>query len=150
MLTLAVDSTTKEIGLGIFEGQKVIAEQYITAEARYNKILVPLIDEILKNVNLSIEDIDIFASTTGPGSFTGIRVGIASMKAFAQGLNKRFFGTTVLKIMANSVKNGNTTIYPVIDAKRGEIYTAGYMCKDNKLNLKTNIKLINKGEFLSH
>ncbi len=150
MLTLTVDSSTKEIGLGIFDGQKVLAEQYVVAEARYNKILVPLIDEILKKIDLNIEDIDVFASTLGPGSFTGIRVGMASMKAFAQGLNKKFFGITILEIMANSVQKENTVIYPIIDAKRNEIYAAAYVNKNNKLNLKTDIKLMSKEKFFNN
>jgi len=148
MITLAVDSSSKEIGIGIFNGPELIAERYIIAEAHYNSILLPLINETLQKVKIQIKDIEIFASTLGPGSFTGIRVGIATMKALAKGLGKFFYGTTVLNILANSVKNDVNLLYPILDAKRGEIYTAEYKLESNVIEQKTDTRLLKWSDFV--
>lgn len=123
MKTLCVDTSSKEIAIGLFAGAKTLSEQYITASRNYNAVLMPLIREALDKAGLRPVDIDIFASTLGPGSFTGIRVGMAAMKGFSQALGRGFSGVTTLELLAAGLKPP-VSCWAALEAGRGEVYAA--------------------------
>ena len=120
MKILAIDTSNKEIGVAIAVNGRVIYEGYFPGERKYNRALIFRIEEALLKTKLKIKDIDIFASTLGPGSFTGIRVGISTMKAFAEATGGKFSGIGTLDILAET--GGVKNAFPGIDAGRGEIY----------------------------
>ncbi len=127
MRILAVDTSGKEIGIGVFKGQKCLFEEYITAERAYNRRIMPLINKAMDKVGLTLPDVDVFAAALGPGSFTGIRVGMSVMKAFAHALNKKFSGASTLDIIAEYAadrEKGN--MWAVLEAGRGEVFAAYY------------------------
>jgi len=123
MRLLCVDTSSKEIGIGLFSGSKAISEEYITASRNYNSVLMPAIKRVLESAGLAPGDIDVFASTLGPGSFTGIRVGMAAMKGLAHAAGGYFAGATTLEILARQ-SFGKGPCWAVLDAGRGEVYAA--------------------------
>ncbi len=131
MINMVVDTSAGEIAIGLFDGKKLLAEKHLKAEQKYNKILADAISGILKETKLNFSNIDVFAASAGPGSFTGIRVGMATMKGFAQALSKKFYSVSTLDIMAwAAIKRGTKGIvFPIMDARRGELYTAEYEIK---------------------
>jgi tRNA threonylcarbamoyladenosine biosynthesis protein TsaB len=119
---LAVDTSAKEIGIGVFSAEKCLFEEYVTANRAYNRHIMPLIDKAMNQAGLKLTDVDVFAAVLGPGSFTGIRVGMAVMKAFAHATGKKFSGASSLDIMAASAAGGKRgTIWAVL-----EVYAAKY------------------------
>ncbi|MCE5300848.1 MAG: tRNA (adenosine(37)-N6)-threonylcarbamoyltransferase complex dimerization subunit type 1 TsaB [Spirochaetia bacterium] len=150
MKMLLVDTSGKEIAIAVYDGKRCISLEYIKAEQNYNKVLIPLIDGIMSRSGLKYTDIGLFAATLGPGSFTGIRVGMAAMKGFAQPLGAQFDGRTVLEIMANSVNKTVKKVWAVMDAGRGEFYTACYNAKKNGLTETTPPVLVTQEYMLKN
>jgi tRNA threonylcarbamoyladenosine biosynthesis protein TsaB len=122
---LAVDTSGKEVGIGVFDGKKCLYESYITADRAYNRHIMPMIAGAIAKAGVKLEEFDVFAAALGPGSFTGIRVGMAVMKAFAHGLNKKFAGASTLDIMAESA-GGRGRVWAVMEAGRNELFAGEY------------------------
>jgi tRNA threonylcarbamoyladenosine biosynthesis protein TsaB len=130
MRILGIDTTSKFLSLGIYDRGK-IAEYNVDLERRHSALLTVIIKRTLAGLGLDVRDIDYFACGIGPGSFTGIRVGVAAMKGFAFALRKPLIGIPTLDILAaNAVlKPGQKTIVPAVDAKRSLIYCGSYRTK---------------------
>ena len=128
MITMVADTSAGEIAIGLFDERKPLAQKHLKAEQKYNRILADAIVSMLDETGIRFADIDVFAACAGPGSFTGIRVGMATMKGFAQALDKKFYSVSTLDLMAwAAVKHGaKGRIMPVMDARRGEIYSAEF------------------------
>ncbi len=134
MEKLLVDTAGSSPGAAIFRKDRCLAEVYAEGEKVYNRAIIRIIDEALKKAGLTLRETKIFGAVLGPGSFTGIRVGMAVGKAFAWAAGSGFAGVSSLEIMANSVETGEGgVVYPVIDAARGEVYTCGFRKENNKL-----------------
>lgn len=147
MKALLIDTSTNIIGIGVFDGKKCLHESYTEGEKRYNSAIMGLIDEAMKASGLIIGDIDVFGSTLGPGSFTGIRVGMAAAKGLADGCSAKFFGASTLDILAYSVDDVYTKKAALLDARRNEVYMGIYK-KDSaeyELTAKENIDKAVKG-----
>lgn len=149
MNILTVDTSSKEIAIGVFKGTKCLFEDYIIADRNYNKVLMPILQESISKSGLKLDEIDIYASTFGPGSFTGIRVGMAALKGLAQPVGKKYSGAVVLDIMANSCPSEGG-IWAILDAGRGELYAAFYAATDKGIIKKLSGKylLITKERFI--
>ncbi|MDD5611348.1 MAG: tRNA (adenosine(37)-N6)-threonylcarbamoyltransferase complex dimerization subunit type 1 TsaB, partial [Candidatus Omnitrophica bacterium] len=118
MNILAIDTTTKFLCLGVDKQGKVF-QQNSDLGTRHSEELIPRIKNLLKKAKLSIQDIDYFACSLGPGSFTGIRIGISTCKGFALGLDKPLLGIPSLDILAKNVSTKEEALVcPLIDARR--------------------------------
>jgi tRNA threonylcarbamoyladenosine biosynthesis protein TsaB len=146
MNILAVDTSSKEIAAAVVKNGKCLSEVYIKAEKNYNRMLLSVISDCMDKAHLKPEDIDIFAGTLGPGSFTGIRVGMAALKGLAQPLGKKFYGATVLDIMANT-SSCLTDIWTLLDAGRNEFYAAKYAVQNGRVTLLGKYMLIDRDKF---
>ena len=100
MRVLAVDTSTMMSSISILEDDKIIADSSINQEETHSEMLVPLIKRMLDDLKIKANDIDLFAIAKGPGSFTGLRIGMTSLKAMAQALDKPIIGVSTLKGMA--------------------------------------------------
>lgn len=141
MNILAIDTTTKKANVGVSINEKSIIKT-IDNEITHSEKLLPLINDVLNETNCNIKDIDIFACTTGPGSFTGIRIGLATIKAIAKVTNAKIFSINSLELLANSAKeNKAKIIVPLIDAKNARAYYGMY---ENINGLKQIDELDNK------
>lgn len=123
MKILAIDTSSKICSVSVLEDNNVIIEKHNDDEKTHSQKLMPLIDETLKQVNLTLDDIDLLACCQGPGSFTGIRIGISTVKAFADVKNIPIIGVTSLESLAYNIENGGL-IAALIDAKHDNVYFA--------------------------
>ncbi len=126
MLTLAVDTSTPSGSIAIVSGHEIKCERGVVNIAAHAKWLSPAIEAVIKDNNISIRDIDLFAISKGPGSFTGLRIGVATLNALAWALKKNIIGTSTLLALARNLKGRRGIVCPVLDAKKGEVYSAVY------------------------
>ena len=125
MKILAVDTATKILSLGIYDDARIYAYN-LEVGTRLSSLLAQTIKRALDVLNWEAADIDYFACGLGPGSFTGMRVGVATIKGLAWSLNKPIIGISTLDILAQGVKAGGAKIIPIVDAKRNLIYCSVY------------------------
>lgn len=126
MNILAVDSSGNVCSAAILQGERILAEIYVDNQKTHSETLAPMADACLKSVGLSVRDIDLFACAVGPGSFTGLRIGAGLIKAFAHASGKPAIGVNTLDALYINVSGTHETACPMIDARRGEVYTAVY------------------------
>lgn len=136
MKILAIDTTTKKATVALKIDNNIYLKE-VNNEITHSEKLLPLLDETLNEANVTLKDIDLFATTLGPGSFTGVRIGIATIKAIAKVTNKKIFGTTSLELLAlDGVKRCTFTpkyILSLMDARNNRVYYNLYKYEDNKL-----------------
>ncbi len=136
MKILAIDTTTKKAGVALKDENNIFFKQ-IDNEITHSEKLLPLLDEVLNVNNTALKDIDLFAITLGPGSFTGVRIGIASIKAIAKVTNKKIFGTTSLELLAmDGIKKCEFTpkyVLSLMDARNQRVYYNLYKYDNSKL-----------------
>ena len=132
MKILAVETSSKVCGVALFEDDKLIKEEILEDENTHSVKLMPLIEKLLKETNISLEEIELFAADKGPGSFTGIRIGIATIKAFMDAKNKKGIGITSLECLAYNIKE-NGMICSLIDARNDNVYYGVFEKKDEKI-----------------
>ena len=104
MKILAIETSSKVCAVALLENDILIQEKILEDENTHSVKLMPLVDELLRETKTNIQDIDLFACDKGPGSFTGIRIGIATIKAFMDVTNKKAVGITSLETLAYNVK----------------------------------------------
>lgn len=126
MLILAVDTSGGVCSAAVLNGNCILSESYINAGRTHSETIGPMIDFCLSCLGRSVRDIDLFACAAGPGSFTGLRIGTGMIKAFAHASGKPAVGVNTLDALARNVRGAEETVCPVIDARRGEVYTAAY------------------------
>lgn len=134
MKILAIDTSSKICSVSILEDKKVIIEKHNDDEKTHSQKLMPLIAEILKQQNINLDDINLLACCQGPGSFTGIRIGISTVKAFSDVKNIPIIGITSLESLAYNIKTDGL-IASIIDAKHDNVYFALYRLKNNSYSL---------------
>ena len=129
MRILSVSTATNHLSVALNDSQQIIVEKNEQDERNHSEHLDPLIDEILKENQLTLKDIDRFAVATGPGSYTGLRIGITTVKMFASVLNKEVVGISTLQALAKSVKE-DALVITGLDARNNNYFAAGYKSGD--------------------
>lgn len=124
MHILAIDTSGNVLTCAVSDDDKILAEEYCDVSKTHSTGLMPMIDSILKKAFLNIMDIDAFACAAGPGSFTGLRIGVATIKAFAQAGDKVCVAIDTLEALAQNGVLFEGQICPMIDARHGEVYSA--------------------------
>ncbi|MEG1256788.1 tRNA (adenosine(37)-N6)-threonylcarbamoyltransferase complex dimerization subunit type 1 TsaB [Clostridium sp.] len=133
MKILALDSATECATAAIIDDNKLLGEIIFNYKKQHSVIMMPMIDSLLKNCGLSVADIDGFAISNGPGSFTGLRIGMSTIKGLVQATEKPFISISSLDGLANNLFNIDGIICPIIDALRGNVYTNFYRFENDKL-----------------
>ena len=133
MLTLAFDTSFKTVAVAILQDDEILYDVLINSGLHHSETLLVSIDQAMRQLKLKIEDIDLFACTLGPGSFTGLRVGVSTLKGLLLATGKPAAGVSSLASLALNVTGTDYLICPVMDAGRGQVYTASYRYKDNGL-----------------
>ena len=123
---LAIDTATNSGGVALSRNGEVIASLMVKTPLEYAEKILYLVDFVLEQHRLKLGEIDCFGVTTGPGSFTGLRVGLATVKGFCQGLNKPAVGLSTLESLAYRFRWIHSRVAPMIDARRHEIYGGIY------------------------
>ena len=120
MKIVAIDTSNKVASVSVFEGKELLHEEFSDEQKTHSEKLLPMIDKSLKEKNIEIKDIDLFVVSVGPGSFTGIRIGVATVKGMAQALGKRVIPVTSLEGLIEMAKADNTCA--MINARHGNVY----------------------------
>lgn len=134
MNILAVDSSALTATVAVCIDGEVKGEMSFTTSLTHSETIMPMIDEVLKRTNLTINDIDLFACSEGPGSFTGLRIGIGTVKGLSYGLGKKVCGVSTLEALAHNVAFTDFLIAPIMDARRSQVYNALYRFENGKLS----------------
>lgn len=125
MKILAVDTSTMLSSCSVMEDGYVIGDFSINQQKTHSETLIPMIEDMLSRVGINIEDIDLFVSVNGPGSFTGIRIGVTTVKALAMALDKKIVSVNTLQAMAFGVFTEKNVV-PLIDARGERVYYGIY------------------------
>jgi len=134
MKVLALESSSAVAGAAIVDDRKLIVEYTLNHKKTHSQKLMPLVEEILESAELSLDSIDVFAAAAGPGSFTGLRIGIATIKALAQAVNKPVVGIPTLDGLAYNLPFAEGLICPIMDARRDQVYTSVYRWQQDRLD----------------
>jgi tRNA threonylcarbamoyladenosine biosynthesis protein TsaB len=121
---LAVETATMLGGVAIMDGDKLIAESRLNIKVTHSERLMKEIDRVLHGASIEIDDIDVFGISIGPGSFTGLRVGLSTIKGLVYATSKKLVTAQTLEAMAWNVPFSEYQICPMFDARKKEIYTA--------------------------
>lgn len=152
MITLAIDTSARTTSVALLEDDNVLAELFMSTGKNHAETLLPAIERLFGSVGIKAEQIDLFAFTVGPGSFTGLRVGASTVKGLAFILQKPVVGVCTLDALVLNVPNlqlREVAVCPVLDAGRGEIYTALYVNSENGTYEKTTgERVVRPEEFL--
>ncbi len=133
MKLLALDTSSITATVSLLDGDKLMGEYTLNHKKNHSQKLMPMIEELLNSCSVKPKEIDVFAVSIGPGSFTGLRIGIATMAAMAQALDKKVVGVPTLEALAYNLYNINGLICPIIDAQRDLVYTALYQWIDGNM-----------------
>ncbi len=125
MKILGFDTSTGFLCVGASDNEKIY-EYGLGLGTKISELLVPTIKRVIKSLGWEISDVDYFAAGIGPGSFTGVRVGLAAIKALSWSLDKPVAGVSSLDILASNAPKNCEFVIPVIDAKRGLVYASIY------------------------
>ncbi len=133
MIILGVDTSAVAAGAAIVKDGKLISETYINTGLTHSETLLTLIDSALNMADMSIDDVDSFAVSSGPGSFTGIRIGVSAVKGLCFAKNKPCFAVSTLEALANCADIDGFVICPVMDARCMQVYTALFEKTDGEI-----------------
>ena len=126
MKILAIDSSGLVATVAIVEDDHLIAEYTIHHKKTHSQTLMPMLEEVKNMVELELKSVDAIAVAAGPGSFTGLRIGAATAKGLAMGLNKPIVEVPTLEGMAYQMYGGQALVCPIMDARRNQVYTGLY------------------------
>ena len=136
MKILAIDTSSKRCSVAILEDDNVLINLYNDDEKTHSVKLMPMVDEAFANTELSLDDVDLLSCCIGPGSFTGVRIGISTVKAFADVKNIPVVGISSLESLAYNVKDkildNSSLVCSLIDAKNQNTYCGLYYFENNK------------------
>lgn len=133
MKILAIESSAKSASIAITEEGHLISECFVNASLTHSKTLMPMTDYALRQADMKIEDIDAFCVNIGPGSFTGIRIGVAAVKGLALCDNKLCAGISTLESIAYNFIDSDCIVCAAMDARCNQVYTALFECIDGKV-----------------
>lgn len=138
MLILSVDTATESATCAVMDNKKLLGEIVFNYKKQHSVILMEIIDSLLNNLKLDISNIDGFVVSKGPGSFTGLRIGASTVKGLSQGTRKPFIGISTLDCLAFNLAYTPGIICPIMDALRGNVYTALYEFENETLVIKSD------------
>ena len=133
MLILAFETSAKSCSAAIHDGQKLLAESYQNSGLTHSQTLMVMAEDLLKVCGKSAADVTHLAAAAGPGSFTGIRIGVSAAKGFAWGAEKPVYGVSTLESMALGLGVWSGYICCCMDARRNQVYNAIFLVEQGKL-----------------
>lgn len=134
MLVLSIDTSTKIGSVALYDSEiGILGEINLYVKTNHSNIIMPLIDNLLKITNKKIEEIDKIGVVIGPGSFTGIRIGVAIAKGLCYGTDKKIVGINSLDLLAYNCEKTESLIVSMIDARKERVYYSMYRYEENTL-----------------
>jgi tRNA threonylcarbamoyl adenosine modification protein YeaZ len=148
---LILDTSSKYLSLAVVQDNKVSRQMHRRLDRKHSLQLIPLVDKILKKARLPLKEIDGFCISRGPGSFTGLRIGITTIKGLSFVVNKPVVAIPSLDILAqnaNKIRKAPEQICPIVDAKQNKVYACLYQAGNGKLVRKSPYLLLPVEELL--
>lgn len=133
MKILALETSAKAVSAAVVEDGVVLASAYQNMGLTHSVTLMPLVDGMLKNAGLTAQDMALIAVAAGPGSFTGLRIGVSAAKGLAWALSLPCCGVSTLEAMAENARTFEGTVICAMDARRQQVYNAVFDCRDGVL-----------------
>ena len=155
MKILAFDSTARAASVAVCEDEKCLALYTIDNGLTQSELLMPMAESILKCLHLSFDDIELVTASMGPGSFTGVRIGAALVKGIAFGRDIPCVSVSTIEALAENAMPLKSVIVPVMDARRGQVYTAIFksdgknatrMTKDDAISISSLAEMLKEYE----
>ena len=146
MKILALETSAKAVSAAVSENGKILCSGYQDTGLTHSRTLMPIVEHILKNTGLTVADMDAIAVAAGPGSFTGIRIGVAAAKGLAFAADKPAVGVSTLAAMARNVAFCDGLVVCAMDARRQQVYNALFQAKDGQLTRLTPDRAISLEE----
>lgn len=132
MLILAFESSAKAASVALCRDGMLVAQSSQCTALTHSRTLLPMAEDLLKNAGMSLKDVDLLAVAHGPGSFTGIRIGVSTVKGLAWAADKPCVGVSTLEAMAWHGLSAGGYICPVMDARRSQVYNAIFKIEDGR------------------
>lgn len=148
MKVLAIDTSSKVLGVAVLDEEGPQAEFNYDFALRHTSHLVPTIKMLLKFMGMALDEIDGYCVSIGPGSFTGLRIGVAAVKAFAAVDNKMVAAVPSLDVLARNIPYADGQVCAVVDAKKEKFYACFYRYKNGKMTKRTPYLLIGYDELI--
>lgn len=127
MRILAIDSTANTSTVAVLEDDKLLSLYTANTKNTHSETLLPMVKAVLESLRLDIDKIDAFAVSEGPGSFTGVRIGVATVKGLAFGKDKKCVGVSTIEAMARNLDGFEGIICPIMNARRGQVYAGAFL-----------------------
>lgn len=124
MITLAFDSVAKVASVAVTDGERLLAQYNVDNGLTQSELLLPMAEDVLRALKLSFSDVELLACTVGPGSFTGVRIGVSLVKGLAFGKNIPCVGVSALRALAENLAGISGIVVPCMDARRDQLYAA--------------------------
>ncbi|MEE1219038.1 MAG: tRNA (adenosine(37)-N6)-threonylcarbamoyltransferase complex dimerization subunit type 1 TsaB [Ruminococcus sp.] len=131
MKILAIDTSATAASVAVVDDEALVGEFFINTKITHSQTLVPMIDELCKNISMPLNDIDAIAVNAGPGSFTGVRIGVAAAKGLAFPDNKKCVSVSTLESMAYNLLGNDCIVCAVMDARCAQVYNALFKITDS-------------------
>ena len=138
MKILSVDSSAIVASVALSDDGRLLAEYTLNNKNTHSETLLPMIESLLSFFSMSADDVDLFAVSTGPGSFTGVRIGTATVKGLAFAKGKPCVGVSTLEAIAYNLRFHKGIVCPVMNARRSQVYTAIFRSDGEKLERLTD------------
>lgn len=132
MLILAFESSARAASVALVEDGRLLSQYSQCSGLTHSRTLLPMAEDMLKNAELTLDRVDRFAVAHGPGSFTGIRIGVSTVKGLAWAADKPCVGVSTLEAMAWHGVSAGGLICPVMDARRGQVYNSLFRIENGK------------------
>ncbi|MBQ7375800.1 MAG: tRNA (adenosine(37)-N6)-threonylcarbamoyltransferase complex dimerization subunit type 1 TsaB [Clostridia bacterium] len=137
MKILSVDSSATVASVALCENGRLLAEYTLNNKNTHSETLLPMIESLISFFSMEVGDVDLFAVSTGPGSFTGVRIGTATVKGLAFASDKPCVGVSTLEAIAYNLRFHKGIVCPVMNARRSQVYTAIFRSDGEKLERLT-------------
>ncbi len=148
MKILAVDTSAKVTSISVVTDKQVLAEFNIDTKLTHSQALMPMLDAVLNCAKISLDEIDCYAVSSGPGSFTGLRIGIGAIKGLSYANNKPCVAVSTLKALAFNMQGFDGIICAAMDARCNQVYTAMFESNQNSITRLTPDNAISLDELM--
>ena len=142
MKILGLESSATSASVAVVENGKVIALTSSNTGLTHSQTLMPMVENTLKKADVTINDIDYLAISNGPGSFTGVRIGVSAVKGICDPLNKKCVGISTLEAIAKPLENTGVIAVATMDARCNQVYTATFDCLNGEMKRLTEDEAI--------
>ena len=142
VLTLGIDTSTKVCSVAVCDGEKILGSLEINVGLTHSEGLVPQLDTLLKLSRVDKKDLELIAVSRGPGSFTGLRIGMATAEAMAYSLNIPLRAVDTLKVIAYNLPVAGVLLAPVLDAQKGNLYLGQYLWENGRLEEAAPVSIV--------